>query len=83
MKISACLALALLVFVGSALKIHQVHHDYDDVDTYLTDLVEQQGKFEAGMQVLANSVEETQVAARGTDDIEEKIKILESGILTQ
>lgn len=83
MKILACLTLAVLLLVGSSLKIHQIRHDYDDVDAYLAGLVEQQGKFEAGIDVLSTSVEETKLAAEGTDDIEEKIKILESGILAQ
>lgn len=49
MKISAFLTLSLLFILASSLKIHRPQHDYDDVETYLQGLVEEQGKFEAGM----------------------------------
>ena len=49
MKISACLTLSLIFILASSLKIHRPHHDYDNVSTYLQGLIEEQGKFEAGM----------------------------------
>ena len=49
MKITACLALSLIFILVSSLKIHRPQHDYDNVDTYLQGLIEEQGKFEAGM----------------------------------
>lgn len=83
MKISAVLAFTFVLILSSTLKIRQENHAYTDVNEYLNQLADQQGKFEAGVGILKQSVEETALTAQGVDDIEEKIKILEAGILEQ
>lgn len=40
-------------------------------------------KFEEGMKALQESLDSTSSSVNGTDDINEKIRILEEGILNQ
>ena len=77
------LALTLMLLtLAASIKIIP-YHNYLNATAYLPDRATQQSAFEAGIATLGQSANQTTAAANNATTLEDKIKILEAGILQQ
>lgn len=68
-KIQVLVLIIGLFYIGSCLQITSPAHDFEDTQSYLSALQEQQAGFEQGIALLDQSVNSTLAGASSTTDI--------------